>query len=832
MNFDPYHTWLGIAPSEQPASLYRLLGIAEFESNREVITNAADRQMRHVHSMNIGPYAALSQKLLGEISQARVKLLDPEQKARYDLQLQQAKQAAAAMSAATNPLTSTGTRRLLADDPQQQPQSTTSKKETVTTIKRAHRRRNPVFELARIVIGGIVGLGIGALILSYLGKSPMEWTKNLGGGGQQQTAQRPINPPSSVQPPPTNRGSRKAEPPKPPVSPTDESSKKAAKKVETSDSPTAASDNAPAPVKPPPPTVSSLQPSPPVKPQNPGKLTVEPAKGSVTPSRAEVDKNDSSDRSRKTVPAADQLAAARAAIRELYGDRYQVGLAKTGMERYDALVELISELDSVHEEEQDPATAYGLLEMIGDVGVSAGATKQALESVDKLNSVFVVDRDAHYLELLKKLAETLSKEDVGTQPHSQHALAAAEAIVSLAERSDEEGKFERAAESWKLLASRRGSLAFEGMSAMAIEQRVKKSTVRIQASAELTEKLRELEANPADAQLNLIVGTLYSLKLEQWRLGAPYLAKSDQEKAKLVGEMELANPETAADREALGDAWSEWSMMLTDDDRLQAEFRSTEWYRLALRQVSGLAKVKLQRKLEALTKNPVTTPDTTASSDPKRKPPSGNDEPLEGDEVSLVVDLTQPFVTKTLPMPPVANPKDLLIQVLDIESPEEAKVRGGKTAFDIKSKIFIDFQQANNVWLEVSVEPRNREIRFTLATKCRYQNRGLEYPFTFETLDFAEKNSDSSLQKAKRDVDRHRTSIDDYKRQLNDRTNNTQRKLNLSAKITEHTRMKAKADLELLEWQAIRAGLPKAQQYSQAIHSKVHVHLLVKTAKN
>ncbi|MFM7846017.1 MAG: hypothetical protein ACKPEY_17545 [Planctomycetota bacterium] len=84
MSFDPYHTWLGIAPSEQPATLYRLLGVAEFDSNREVITNAADRQMRHVHSMNIGPHAALSQKLLGEIAQARLKLLDPDQKLRYD----------------------------------------------------------------------------------------------------------------------------------------------------------------------------------------------------------------------------------------------------------------------------------------------------------------------------------------------------------------------------------------------------------------------------------------------------------------------------------------------------------------------------------------------------------------------------------------------------------------------------------------------------------------------------------------------------------------------------------------------------------------------------
>ena len=41
MAFDPYHKWLGIPPEQQPASHYRLLGIAEFESDADVIDTAA-----------------------------------------------------------------------------------------------------------------------------------------------------------------------------------------------------------------------------------------------------------------------------------------------------------------------------------------------------------------------------------------------------------------------------------------------------------------------------------------------------------------------------------------------------------------------------------------------------------------------------------------------------------------------------------------------------------------------------------------------------------------------------------------------------------------------
>ena len=43
--FDPYHKWLGIPPGEQPADHYRLLAIARFESDPDVIETAADQRM-------------------------------------------------------------------------------------------------------------------------------------------------------------------------------------------------------------------------------------------------------------------------------------------------------------------------------------------------------------------------------------------------------------------------------------------------------------------------------------------------------------------------------------------------------------------------------------------------------------------------------------------------------------------------------------------------------------------------------------------------------------------------------------------------------------------
>ncbi len=86
-DFDPYYQWLGISPKYQPATHYRLLGLEMFESNADVISTAADQRMAHVRSFQTGKRAALSQKILNELSTARRCLLNAAAKAEYDTQL-------------------------------------------------------------------------------------------------------------------------------------------------------------------------------------------------------------------------------------------------------------------------------------------------------------------------------------------------------------------------------------------------------------------------------------------------------------------------------------------------------------------------------------------------------------------------------------------------------------------------------------------------------------------------------------------------------------------------------------------------------------------------
>jgi hypothetical protein len=86
-SFDGYHVWLGIPPSEQPPNHYRLLGIASFETDLDVIDHAADRQMAHVRTFQAGRHAPLSQQILNELAAARLCLLNAQRKTEYDAQL-------------------------------------------------------------------------------------------------------------------------------------------------------------------------------------------------------------------------------------------------------------------------------------------------------------------------------------------------------------------------------------------------------------------------------------------------------------------------------------------------------------------------------------------------------------------------------------------------------------------------------------------------------------------------------------------------------------------------------------------------------------------------
>ena len=107
--FDAYHKWLGIPPGPRPPTHYQLLGINPTERDRDVIESAAVRQTAYVRHFQAGAYAKECARILGELAQARLVLIDPARRAAYDATLAAAAPPPVPAPAAQPAFTITGT---------------------------------------------------------------------------------------------------------------------------------------------------------------------------------------------------------------------------------------------------------------------------------------------------------------------------------------------------------------------------------------------------------------------------------------------------------------------------------------------------------------------------------------------------------------------------------------------------------------------------------------------------------------------------------------------------------------------------------------------------
>jgi hypothetical protein len=157
-DFDPYHKWLGIPPSEQPPNHYRLLGIAPFENDPEVIDRAANARILLLRTFQNTQHVQLSQRLLSQVTIARANLLDQPFKAQYDAELM----AKAAPLPPIPPPTSP-------TPIEQNPPGTFIATGAAPPVRRSRASdgNNPLF-LAMTGAGGILGIGLGCFIVVKL----------------------------------------------------------------------------------------------------------------------------------------------------------------------------------------------------------------------------------------------------------------------------------------------------------------------------------------------------------------------------------------------------------------------------------------------------------------------------------------------------------------------------------------------------------------------------------------------------------------------------------------------------------------------------------------
>ena len=134
-----------------------------------------------------------------------------------------------------------------------------------------------------------------------------------------------------------------------------------------------------------------------------------------------------------------------------------------------------------------------------------------------------------------------------------------------------------------------------------------------------------LAKNPADPTANLHVGTFRCFYKGDWDAGLPNLAKSNDAALKSLAEADLSGAKGAAASLAHGDRLWDLSLTLGPLAKKNVQERAAAWYDLALPNLTGADKTKIEKRIALITGVPTAPPTggkpaVVATGNPSAKP--------------------------------------------------------------------------------------------------------------------------------------------------------------------------------------------------------------------
>lgn len=603
--FDPYHIWLGIRPEEQPPNYYRLLAIALFEDNVEVIRDAAARQMAHVRTYDLGPHSVLSRKILNELGAAKACLLDPAAKAAYDAHLRQALGIVGGVAKS--------------DADRAHVPSFSASQAVLRMIPAAYRGvghgTKPFWQLGAAVAGGAAV--VAAIFAAWM------FTRETGAPSPRKENRRP----AAARP---DRPTGQPSSPEPIVRPlmAAEGKRSAARASE------------PPPHKPegdekrPPSERGDAQAAIPSKPSFPEEVE---AAGLPEPGAGPKQK--------RAPPSSEEQKRLLAEIDEAY----DVAQAKDRSARTSLARRL---LEDGREAEADQAERFVLLRRASELACDAKAPALMLDAVEAMAAAgFAIEPFRLKAQLLKRLLE----QDLPTDTAELSALG--DACMTFAQAAAAAGAVEQATEvlsvAREALAEPRKRAQQALRSARAAATRARNVAEKAAREKKITEAENELEAieavlramadcaegfqeirreyeaaqaalerlnvTPDDPDASLAAGRWYCFFKGDWDHGLKLLAQGSDEPLKSLARQELASDALDAEqRIARGDAW--WALAEREKSSGRAKaamrLRAGHWYREALPALSGLAKAKAESRLAELSQ-----PSAPAETSDRLRPP-------------------------------------------------------------------------------------------------------------------------------------------------------------------------------------------------------------------
>lgn len=272
---------------------------------------------------------------------------------------------------------------------------------------------------------------------------------------------------------------------------------------------------------------------------------------------------------------------ARALIFEAFEDDFQQ--AKTRQQKQLLAQKL---LHVAAETLEHPAGRFELLEIARQQAIQAGDGDVALLAIKELGTAFEVDTLRLRAAALYQLSKSLSRPD--------ELKLLVSKMVALVDESLAIDRYDIAVPLTKVTTATARAARDKELSEMVASQRA--LVEMMQAAYEAVQPaLETLQEDPRDAAANLTVGRYECLLQGRWDEGLPRLAAGADERLRELATIEIGVSPNAL---ALGDGW--WQLAENETGRAQKNLRTRAvmWYRNALPSMSGLAKIRLEKRLQ------------------------------------------------------------------------------------------------------------------------------------------------------------------------------------------------------------------------------------------
>ncbi len=563
-SMDPYYLWLGIPPDAQPPDHYRLLGLERFETNRQVIQHAAQRQRLFLQSQLTGKYADAARTLLDEVTAAEHCLLSSGMKANYDAQLQHAPAG----------------------------------------------HDEPAWVIPAIVASattfGVLCLVLAIALWIYVGRdqgSPAavvtaESFHELQALQQAEADADAVDEPSGIMDASDNvehaSPAAKSEMESDQASPDDVSSGDAPR-VEEPSAVDRAEDDTPdaALAGPADPDVRSVpSPATAVPPAAAETAVIQETAIASLPAPTATSASDrtaaaGSPSSGKAVPpSAQELAAARQQVEQSFG-RPAAGAAASGDARRQWAQTLVAQAQTT----EQPATRFAMLDEAARTAAEAGDPQLAFSAVAQLERGFEADTwplKAEVVDGLARVAKTL--EDRQTLAHL---------TARLADQAESAQRFELAqamCESGLQLAKRLKDNTLQRRIANCLDQVDQNAALHKAASAAMA----KLEVDANDPHAHLALGRYLCFARGDWTDGLAHLARGADAELAALARQELAAVHDDTQRLQLADNWYDWGRGEEGRQQLGAWSRAGTWYLDVQPRLAGESQQRVNQRLTQL----------------------------------------------------------------------------------------------------------------------------------------------------------------------------------------------------------------------------------------